>query len=81
MNTGTKESRRGGDGHPGPGVIAFLSLSICRLGKCTLKERGVFLSQVINLGCLCSLANTGETIAVRGNQGLWHTCCALKFAA
>lgn len=51
------------------------------VGKCTLKEHGVFLSQVINLGCLCSLANTGETIAVCRNQGLWHTCCALEFAA
>lgn len=51
------------------------------VGKCTLKEHSVFLSQVINLGCLCSLANTGETIAVCGNQGLWHICCALEFAA
>lgn len=51
------------------------------VGKCTLKEHSVFLSQVINLECLCSLANTGETIAVCGNQGLWHICCALKFAA
>lgn len=33
MNTGTKESRRGGDGHPGPGVITFLSLSICMWGS------------------------------------------------
>lgn len=31
------------------------------------EEHGVFLRQVINLGCLCSLTNTGETIVVCGN--------------